>query len=116
MRNWSLLAAALLLIATALFHLTGTGMVAGWLDDDRSQLLALVWISSSVAWTIVALCWAYHFVARRAPGWPLLVTTAAIPASVGLPLLFLYAGAHPGAYMLLGSSALALWSGRKAGG
>ena len=115
MRNWSLLAAALLLIVTAVFHLTGTGMVTGWVEGDRSRILALLWISASVVWAIVAICWGYLFATRRAPGWPLLVTTAAIPAVTGLPLLIVSAGSHPGAYMLLGSSALALWSGRKVG-
>lgn len=88
-------------------------MAASWLPDERGSLLVLLWVSGSVMWAIVALCWAYHYFAKREPGWPLLLTTAAIPASVGLPMLFVFSGGHPGAYMLLASSALALWSGRK---
>lgn len=115
MRRWTLGAAALLLAATALFHLTGTAMAAGWADGEPGRIVALLWVSCASVWLIVAAGWAWHAVVRRGPGWPFLITTAAIPLAVALPLLVVSQGGHPGAYMLLGASALALWSGRKAG-
>lgn len=113
-RRAPLLVAALLLAATAAFHLTGLTMAAGWLDGERQRIVILLWLTPAVTWFLVAAFWLYHALRGPAPGWPALVLTALVPLVVALPLLFYVSPLHPGGYMLLASSVLAVF-GRKPG-
>ena len=103
-----LIAGAVLLAATALFHMTGLASVAAWLDGDRGMILSLLWGAAAFSWAAVALIWAYS-AARPSPAlkWPVWIS-ALIPLSVGVLLLALVDGTHPGGYMLLASAALAV--------
>ena len=102
--------AALLLAATAAFHLTGLEMAAGWLDGGPGRLVTLLWIAPALGWFVIAGFWAYHAAMGIVPGWPALIMSALIPACVGVPLLASISLSHPGGYLLLGSGLLALAS------
>jgi hypothetical protein len=110
LRRVPLILAAALLAATALFHLTGLSMVAGWFEGEKRAVMILLWIAPAASWLLIAAYWLVEAVKRRAPGWPALLLTAAIPLTVGVPLLALVSAAHPGGYMLVASSLLALAS------
>lgn len=110
LRRAPLILAALLLAATAVFHLTGLAMVAGWFDDEKRSVLILLWIAPAASWLLIAAYWLVQAVKRHPVDWPALLLTSAIPLTVGIPLLALVSAAHPGGYMLVGSSALALAS------
>ena len=107
MARWLLIAAAALLAATALFHMTGLAMVSGWLDGPRGTIFELLWATAALSWIVVAAIWLYAALrpspALKVPVW----ISALIPLSVGVPLLAMVDPAHPGGYLLLLSSALA---------
>lgn len=105
--------AALLLAATAVFHLTGLSMVSGWFEGDRRSVMILLWIAPAATWLLVAAYWLFPRARRSVPDWPVLLLTALIPLMIALPLVALVPQ-HPGGYMLLSASVLALLS-RKAG-
>lgn len=114
LRRAPLMLAAVLLAATALFHLSGLAMVAGWFEGEKRMVMILLWIAPAASWLLIAAYWLVEAVRRRVPEWPVLLLTAAIPLTVGIPLLALVSAAHPGGYMLVASSVLALVS-RKGG-
>ena len=102
-----LIAGSLLLIATALFHMTGLASVAGWLEGDRGRIVGLLWSTAALSWAVVALVWIYAAIVPSATlRWPVLIS-AIIPLSLGLLLLAIVDPTHPGGYMLLVSAALA---------
>ncbi len=105
--------AALLLAATAVFHLTGLSMVSGWFEGDRRSVMILLWIAPAATWLLVAAYWLFPGARGSVSDWPVLLLTALIPLIVALPLVVLVPQ-HPGGYMLLSASVLALLS-RKAG-
>ena len=87
-----LVAAAVLLLGTAVIHASGCKMVAGWLEDlprQQSQGLQLVWLTDSLAWAVASIAWivaAY----RRDAGWRgASLLLAAIPILTGIQIVFL---------------------------
>jgi hypothetical protein len=100
--------AALLLIATAVFHATGLPMAAGWFSDERAGIMRMLWLTPTIDWSLVALFWAYVAAGARAD-LRLLAVAAAIVPGASAALLFSVVGlAHPGPAMLAGATALAV--------
>lgn len=105
-----LLAAALLLLGTAALHAAGGRMVAGWtadFDAQRQAALRLVWLTDSFDWGVTAAAW---LIAARYPttSWRgAAMLLALIPAACAVGILFIEPRFF-GAYLLLGSVALAL--------
>lgn len=99
--------AALLLVATAAFHSSGSAMVSGWLPGDRGRILQMLWFVPAIDWAIVALVWAFIAWRPSAGLSPLVWLTTIIPLSVGLMLIAAVGAAFPGIWMLLGAVALA---------
>ncbi|MGH6659368.1 MAG: hypothetical protein ACREBM_06920 [Sphingomicrobium sp.] len=102
-----LITGAILLAATALFHMTGLSSVSGWLEGGRGTIVALLWSTAAASWVIVALIWICAALrpspALKMPVW----ISALIPISVGIPLLAMVDAGHPGGYLLLLSAVLA---------
>ena len=102
-----LISGAVVLVATALFHMTGLNSVSGWLDGDRGRIVALLWSTAAFSWAVVALLWIYAAFrpaeALRAPVW----ISTLIPLSVAILLLVVVEPTHPGGYLLLLSVVLA---------
>jgi hypothetical protein len=117
-----LLAAALLLLATAIIHAGGQPMVDRWvhdLSDQQRAAICLVWITDSINWAIVSVIWSVA-AWRRERGWLGAAAVAAlIPLTVGIGVLAIEPRFF-GGWMLMGSVALAgvglglLWRGRSA--
>ena len=104
-----LVAGALLLLATAAIHATGTQMIAGWTTDFepfQRYALQLVWLTDSFDWAVVAAAW---LIAARYPStsWSgAAMLLALIPAACAAGILFIEPRFF-GAYLLLGSVGLA---------
>ena len=109
-RRAPLILAALVLAATAVFHLTGLSMVEGWFEGDKRTIMMLLWITPAASWLLIAAFWLLWAVRGIALGWPVLLLTVAIPLLVGIPLLALLSPAHPGGWMLVAACLLALFS------
>ena len=106
-RAW-LIAGSVLLVATAVFHLTGLESASAWLGGARGQIVALLWANVAINWIIVALLWIVAAVRpSRSLRWPVVIA-ALIPLVTGVMLLLGVDAAHPGGYMLIGSSGLAV--------
>ena len=102
-----LIAGSVLLVATALFHMTGLSSVAELLGGDRGRIIELLWGAAALNWGVVALLWSYAAVRPAAAlQWPVWIS-AIIPISLAFLLLGTIDPAHPGGYMLLVASALA---------
>jgi hypothetical protein len=102
-----LIAGALLLAATAVFHMKGLQSVSGWVEGGRGTIVILLWSNAAISWLVVALIWIAAAV-RPAPALKLPIwISVLIPLAVGLPLLAVVDASHPGSYMLLLSAALA---------
>lgn len=112
-RRAPLISAALLLAATAVFHLTGLSMVLGWFEGDKRTIMVLLWIVPAASWLLIAAFWLFKALQGLALDWSVLMLTAAIPLLVGVPLLALVSPVHPGGYMLVAASVLALVSRRR---
>ena len=112
-----LVAGALLLVGTAALHAAGARMVAGWtaeFDAQRQAAVQLVWLTDSFDWTVTAAAW---LLAARYPttSWrSAAMLLALIPTACAVGILFIEPRFF-GAYLLLGSVALAL-TGAFAGG
>ena len=109
-RRAPLVLAGLLLTATAVFHLTGLSMVAGWLGGDKRNIMMLLWIAPAASWLLIAGFWLLRALRGIALDWPVLLLTAAIPLMVAIPFLTVVSPAHPGGWMLLAACLLALFS------
>lgn len=112
-RRVPLILAALLLAATAAFHLTGLSMVSGWFEGAKRTIMILLWVTPALSWLLIAAFWLFKAVHGVTMDWSVLLLTAAIPLLVGAPLLTLVSVAHPGGWMLLAACALALLSRRR---
>ena len=112
-RRAPLVLAALLLAATAVFHLTGLPMVSGWFEGDKRAIMVLLWIVPAASWLLIAAFWLFRAVRGVTLDWSVLLLTAAMPLLVGVPLLALVSPLHPGGYMLIAASVLALVSRRR---
>lgn len=105
-----LVAGALLSLATAAIHATGTHMIAGWtgnFEPFRRDALQLVWLTDSFDWTVVAIAW---LIAARYPtsSWrSAAMLLALIPAACAIGILFIEPRFF-GAYLLLASIGIAL--------
>lgn len=105
-----LLLGAVILVATALFHMTGLSAAAGWLDGGRGAIVGLLWSSVAFDWVVVAIVW-IGAALRPASSLRLpVLLTALIPGCAGALLLATVDAAHPGGYLLLASTVLA-WLG-----
>lgn len=109
-RRAPLILAALLLAATAVFHLTGLSMVSGWFEGQKRTILMLLWVTPAASWLLIAVFWLLRAVRGIALEWPVLLLTAAIPLLVAVPLLALVSPVHPGGWMLVAACLLALFS------
>ena len=112
-RRAPLILAALLLAATAVFHLTGLSMVSGWLEGQKRTIVTLLWIVPAASWLLIAVFWLFKALRGIALDGPVLLLTAAIPLLVAVPLLALVSVAHPGGWLLVAASLLVLFSRRK---
>jgi len=102
-----LIAAAVLLVATALFHATGLTMVADWLPGDRGRIVSLMWLGMSVDWAVIAVLWLLVAWRPQAVLRPIVLISAIVPAFVAACLLGIVGSSHPGGFMLAGSAILA---------
>ena len=111
-RSRALVSAGILLALTAVFHLTGLPMAAAWLDGVEGRIVELLWAAPAVGWLLVAVYWVRLGWTGHRPEWSALLLTALLPLIVALPLLAWVTPLHPGGYMLIGASVLALLSRR----
>ena len=88
-------------------------MAASWLEGTEGRIVELLWVAPAAGWLVIAAYWAQAGWRGVAPERAALVTTALLPLFVGVPLLAFVSPFHPGGYMLLGASLLAMLSGRK---
>ena len=102
-----LAAAALLLLVTAIFHVSGIGMVSSWLGGDRGRILQTLWYLPAWDWAIVALVWTAAALWPDRHLAPLIWLTSLIPLVVALLLIRAVGGGFPGVWMLLGAVILA---------
>lgn len=112
-RRAPLILAALLLAATAVFHLTGLSMVADWFEGAKRTIMILLWITPAASWLLIAVFWMFKAVRGVSLDWSVLMLTAVIPLLVGVPLLALVSPMHPGGWMLVAASVLAFSSRRR---
>ena len=106
-----LAAGAFVLIGTAMFHMTGLGEAATWLEGTRGRIVSLLWAVAALNWVIVASIWGFA-ATRPSPllRWPVWIS-ALIPGLVGAILLAAVDRAHPGGYLLILSAMLAVAGG-----
>lgn len=105
----SLLAAALLLVATAAIHASGQPMVNGWTEGlDRRQAMAicLVWITDSIDWAVVAALWALAAWKQRRGWLDAAAVATIIPLAGGVGVMSIDHSFF-GGWMIAGSVALA---------
>jgi hypothetical protein len=102
-----LIAAALLLFATALFHASGVGVVSGALPGQRGRIMEVLWYLPAWDWTVVALVWLAAALWPDRHLAPLVWLTALIPLVVAILLIRAVGGGFPGVWMLLGAVILA---------
>ncbi|MDE1466865.1 hypothetical protein [Aurantiacibacter sp. D1-12] len=95
-------------MATAIFHLTGLSMVGGWMEGVQGRTITALWIAPAIGWMAVSAFWTYHAFSGETPSWSATLVTAAIPLAVAIPLATYVAPTHPGGYMLIAASTLAL--------
>ncbi|MHA7818163.1 MAG: hypothetical protein ACX930_00795 [Erythrobacter sp.] len=113
MKSPLFLLAGSLLLATTAFHMTGLAMVGTWMDGLQGRTITALWIAPAIGWVAVSAFWLRHAFSAEPPSWGATLVTAAIPLAVALPLLLHITPTHPGGYMLIGSSALALWAKKR---
>jgi len=106
--RWLLVAAAVLLFATAVFHASGGAMVAGWLPGARGAILTSLWYVPVVDWSVVGLVWLFVAWRRERRFAPIVWLSALIPLTVAALLIAAVGPGHPGIWMLIGAAALAL--------
>jgi hypothetical protein len=105
-----LIAAAVLLTATAVIHACGQPMVDGWvagLGEQKKQAICLVWITASINWIVVSVIWAWAGWKQQRDWLGAAAVAAIIPLVFGAGVM----GIEPrffGGWMLLGSVLLAL--------
>ena len=109
--RWLLIAGAVLLIATALFHSTGLSMVSGWLPGMRGQVLSLLWLTPVADWSVVALLWIIAAWHMRSELRVIVFVSAIVPAFAAVGLFMVAGASHPGPFMLAGAAALAVLGG-----
>lgn len=105
-----LVAAAALLVVTAVIHALGQPMVERWvqhLGDEQKAAVSLVWLTDSISWIAVAFIWAMAGW-KEERGW---LGASAIAIAIPLSMVVGIMGIDPtffGGWMLFGSIALAL--------
>jgi len=108
-RHWPLIGGAILLLATAIFHMTGLPMVSDWLPAQRGQILGALWVSPAIDWSVVAVLWLIAAF-RGGREWAIAVAVSAvIPVTMAIALFTIVGIAHPGPFMLTGAVMLALF-------
>ena len=100
--------AALLLLATAAFHASGSPMVAGWLTGSRGAMLRVLWYVPTLDWAAVALLWVWAAMRPSRPLVPLVAIGALVPFGAAALLASAVGPGFPGIWMLAGAGALAL--------
>lgn len=106
--RWLLVAGAVLLIATALFHSTGLSMVSGWLPGTRGQIVSLLWLAPVADWSVVALLWIISAWRLRSDMRLIVLVSAIVPAIAAVALFIVVGTSHPGPFMLAGAALLAV--------
>ena len=106
--RWFLIAGAVLLIATALFHSTGLSMVSGWLPGMRGQVLSLLWLTPVADWSVVAILWIIAAWRLRSDLRLIVLVSAIVPAFAAVGLFMVAGTSHPGPFMLAGAATLAV--------
>ncbi len=106
--RWLLVAGAVLLIATALFHSTGLSMVSGWLPGTRGQVLSLLWLTPVADWSVVAMLWIIAAWRLRSDLRLIVLVSAIVPALAAIGLFFVAGTSHPGPFLLAGAAVLAV--------
>ena len=103
-----LIAAAVLLIATALFHSSGLSMVSGWLPGMRGQILNLLWLAPVADWIVVAILWIISAWQLRSDLRAIVLVSAIVPAVAAFGLFIVAGTSHPGPFMLAAATVLAV--------
>ena len=106
--RWLLVAGAVLLIATALFHSTGLSMVSGWLPGMRGQVLSLLWLTPVADWSVVAILWLIAAWRLRSELRLIVLVSAIVPAFAAAGLFIVAGTSHPGPFLLAGAAILAV--------
>jgi len=106
--RWLLIAGAVLLIATALFHSTGLAMVSDWLPGMRGQILSLLWFMPVADWSVVAILWIIAAWQLRSNLRLIVLVSAIVPAIAAVGLFMVAGTSHPGPFMLAGAAMLAV--------
>ena len=106
--RWLLIAGAVLLIATALFHSTGLSMVSGWLPGMRGQVVSLLWLTPVADWSAVAILWLIAARQLRRELRVIVFVSAIVPAFAAVGLFMVAGTSHPGPFMLAGAAVLAV--------
>jgi len=106
--RWLLIAGAVLLIATALFHATGLSMVSGWLPGMRGRVLSLLWLTPVIDWFAVAILWLIAAWRLRSELRLIVLVSAIVPAFAAAGLFIVAGTSHPGPFMLAGAVLLAV--------
>ncbi len=101
-----LLVGALLLLATAAFHSSGSDMVAGHLPGMRGRIVEMLWFVPPIDWLVVALCWAFVAVRADRRLRPIVWITALIPLAVAVMLAATIGIGFPGLWMLVAAIVL----------
>jgi hypothetical protein len=112
-RSPALLAAGVVLAATAIFHLSGLAMAASWLDGVEGRIVELLWITPAASWLIIAGYWLHSGWRGPVPPPGAILATALLPLVVAVPLLVTISPAHPGGYLLIAAAGLALATARR---
>ncbi|HEV2568368.1 hypothetical protein [Sphingomonas sp.] len=98
--------AAVLLLATALFHGSGGSMVSSWLTGQRGEMLQALWYLPSLDWLVVALVWAFVAARPSGPAATLALILALLPAGAALLVSGAVGWGFPGVWMLAGAAVL----------
>ena len=106
--RWLLIAGAVLLIATALFHSTGLSMVSDWLPGMRGQVLSLLWLTPVIDWFAVAIIWLIAAWRLQSELRLIVLVSAIVPAIAAVGLFMVAGTSHPGPFMLAGATMLAV--------
>jgi hypothetical protein len=94
---------AALLLATALFHGSSGGMVSGWLDGQRGEMLRALWYLPSLDWLVVAAIWGVAAARPSARYTPILLLTALMPLGAAAFVAGAVGVGFPGVWMLIGA-------------
>lgn len=116
-RKAILIVAALVLAATAAFHMTGLGMIAPLVADPPGgwnyvRIFEMLWIGPAFAWAVVAIIWTVAAFRPAEVSRLALMLTALIPLGFAAALFVVVGFGFPGPWLLIIASILAIGAKR----